>query len=478
MKFKGTWLFSLIVIFIVGLAIIDYKKQEMTEKTQELQKQILPGFELNKYKTIEFANILGSFTLQKENGVWRMTAPVKDVVDSSELQSFTNGLAEQEASPLDLEGQATIDWKTYGLERPEATLKLTADDGAETTIQFGTERTVDESYYLRMNMANELKVGGRSLGGYLAKQANDLRGKDLYKGSGDFVGLSILAKNGNLKFKKTTSQWQLESQPKLNISDSAISDYLNQLRHLKADSIVAEKGNKESQKKYDLLKPKLVIQLREPAGDDKKAKEWLIKFSEPKNNDVYVFVGEDRPIYKVQNPTLNSLSKDLNYFKDKIYPFSFDHINISGIRLKKYSDGAVKSYYKKQGAWIPEIEEPHSQFMSDKVDMFLNELRGLKVDSYLSGSEAKSALKTGGQFQALNALGETLYEFKWTNPHSVSGKDYYTGSSSKSEGNFLIEKSLVDKIEAISFSKTEVTPASGHGEGSGNGAGDGTKDKK
>jgi hypothetical protein len=457
--FKGTWLFGLIVVFAVGFMVYDYKSQQAKEQAEQLSRQLLPDYKFENLKAFSLLRPEQKYRIEKQDEVFVLVEPVKDGVALGELESHVTGLATQEVRAVDVEG--TVDWAQYGLETPVAVLSLTAKDGKETKISVGSVRSYDDGYYVRIDDQNKLLLASTSLSPYVSKTANELRVKELYKGSADYLGLEILSKSGRLKFLSNNGNWTLDGDKNFKISISAVNEYINVLRHMEADAIVAEAGDQASLQKYNLLRPELVVEIKNGKADAPET--WVAKFSAKKNDEVFVHVGNDRPIYKVQPRKLESLLKSKDDFRNREFPFGFDHLNLGSLELKRAAETQTTKLVKKDGKWTEEDPAASAQktVLSEKVDELLNDLRQLKVDTFLKGADARRKIKDPGHLVATNSKGEVVFAFQWGEERTPTGKSdaLYLARSSLFDENFLVNKNSVHRLETLElYKKPEPTP--------------------
>ena len=416
MKFKGTWLFSLLVVFAVAIAVWDYKRQQHIEGVESKASYLLPDFQMGSVASVFYKGPAGGFKIINEAGSWVITEPVEDQVDYESLEAFLQGIAEQDMA--DVPVSANVNWAQYGLDKPGATFDLSMRDGTNLKIEVGSERSYNDGYYVRKNSEPKLYLGSSSWTNYLSQSANDMRNKELYSGGGDYSSLEITEGSTQLKFNKVDGKWVSPQYKDVLISESSLSDYFNLVRHLRADAVVADVANKAAKKLYNLNRPAMTISVHETDGESKS--QWQATFSRPQNNEVFVSIGSDRPVYRIQSRKMESLKKDISYFRDREYPFAVNHLNIPGFRLKRTVDKREFMFQKNSGSWSLLTEEPHKKVHPEGISALFNDLRGLKVKEFITGPEAKQKPKGKYGLVLLNAMGETTFEMLWGDEEKVN----------------------------------------------------------
>jgi hypothetical protein len=431
MKFKATWIFAVAVAAFGAWVYLDYQGQEKKETQKVTEKQIFPGLSVENLNEITYRNSLGHFTAKKIEGSFQIQEPFVDKVESSEFDTFVTGIAGQDVVKLDT-GSATPDWGKYGLEKPDVTIDMVDQKGEKLQIAVGTERTYDDGYYLRKNQSSDVWVGSRGWATYLGKSANDLRSRTLYEGDSLIKGLRILGKNAErsaaVSLSNREGQWKFDGSVKFEASSSATEEFVNLVRHMKADSVVAPDGSRVHQEKYGVHKPALVVELEQ--GEKK---TWTLKLSAENSGQAYAWVGDKRPIYKVQARQLQSLQKTMDDFRDRGGAFRFDVATVQSLRLKKGSQIGNKT-----GDAKPDAAKKDGQWSSSVAETFLNDLRQLEVRDFKAPAGVKSQLAF---VEALNAEGEVVFWFKFGDPRKEKEVEIVTAETNLNSAPFTMEKS-------------------------------------
>jgi len=445
--FRGTWIFAGLVALIAALVVWDYRRQESTEQAKVESAKLIPSFSLQDIAKVEFKSKLTDFVIENQGGSFKMLRPVKDDVEYAELESYLNGLSGQEAKIVTVEG--AVKWDQYGLADPEFVLTMTDKQNRIRKLEVGTVRSFDDGFYVRRDGTEQLLVVSSSLASSTTRVANEFRLKDLYQGDLDIQGLDLLQKQTKLVFVKKEGRWSLDRYPDWRVSDSSLSEYFNILRHMKADSIVSDSGSWTEQGKYGLQKPEIVVQVKGASG-----KTWSAKLAAPKDQDVYVHVGDERPIYRIQKQKFESLRKAAKDFRDREFPFAFDHFAARKISIKFSGQQSPVEYLKKDGKWDLAVKQAHEVVDGAKVDEFLNEVRNLKVQDFSEGAEAKKSLpKMASRIELWNEKGDSLFSLSWGDERKTKGTETqaFLARSSLFSENLILEKAPLDRLEKWEF---------------------------
>ena len=444
MKFKGTWIFTIVVVAAVSVAVWDYQKQQADQADADKAAQLLPDFQLSSVSSFDFVGEAGAVKATNNNGDWQIIEPIQDTADYEALESFVIGLAEQNMADVEVEGE--INWSQYGLDQPLSTLTMNKSDGTLVKIEVGSKRSYDDGYYVRLNSENKLYLGSKTWASFLSKTANDLRDRDLYNGANEYNYLEINQAGKKISFVSKDGKWESPQNKNVLIDESALYDYVNLFRHLRADAVVSDVANNAARRLYNINKPELTVVIEERSSGEKIS--WKAEFSPEKNNEVFVSVGKDRPVYRIQARKMDSMKKTFSHFRDKAYPFAIDHTRIPAFRLKRSVDSKERTFQRRGTKWLLEVEEPHMKENAEAISNMFNEYRNLRVKEFLTGAAAKESVKGKNGLVLLNAVGDIFYEMYWSDEVEVSGNKVFKVWTSLANETFLVDAELFKAFES------------------------------
>ncbi len=454
MKFKGTYVFVVVVAAVVAYGIYDYKQQQVKADRALTENNVLPTDEtFQRLSSLKFHGPLGSFQLQKTDGQWTMVNPVQDLADESATRAFFEGVANQNVTKVDVQGN--VDLAKYGLDKPEAQWEFEFENGKGEKgkvekLAVGTVRAFNDGYYIRRNDENVLLLGATGWSPYVNKTSSELRNKQVYPGYGEYKSLALKEGGHSLRFVMDGNNWVYPANPIFHVSQQAVADVANAIRHMRADSIVANENDAKTLARYGLQKPDVLVEL-----EDKNAKgdlHWSAKFSLNKG-DAYATTNQSTVIYHVRPEKVKALQVSLIDMKDKEFPFLFDHTHIAAFKFH-IPGQPLRLVYKQNGRWQLSIEEPHLRINQDKVAEFLNAIRGLQVARYLpAGKAVSSKKKTEGQglFIALNAVDKPVFELHWGQDFKDKENAFVYAWTSEANEAFLMNQADLQSVKAIQF---------------------------
>jgi hypothetical protein len=201
----------------------------------KIERDKVDGLEL------ETASPAGALRLAKTQDAWSLAAPVQARADFGAVEGLLGRVATARMKAI-VEPEAT-DLKKYGLDAPAYTLGLSAGS-ARASFLVGSQ-TPDGQYYAKDASRPMVFTVDSILVDDLKKPAADYRMKDLFEFR-TFTGTRLeLTRDGtSLVFEKqkgkekdAPEKWS-QVQPKKEIEEGKILDFLSRLTNLRADTFV------------------------------------------------------------------------------------------------------------------------------------------------------------------------------------------------------------------------------------------------
>lgn len=448
MKFKGTFIFTILVALICGFAIYDYYQQGESKIKEAEQHRAFPDKNIEDVRTLSLKTSDGEIVLENKDGQWQLTKPVEDKVDAQALYGFVGNFLEL---PLKLtETEGAINWSQYGLDKPAQKFEVEFSDGKKRTLEFGTIRAFDDSFYVRRDGEEKLYIADVGWHDVIRKSANELRDKNLYPNTaGEPVAFTVKSKGQKtFTFTNIEGKWSLEGQPKFQVDDSAISEFINKIRHLKGDAIIADNKTPADLRKHGLQVPAFDLTVKFE-GDDK---PWNLQVSSlmmdsKTPSDRAAVVSSSMPaIYELQVAKAQGLKTEVNQFRNKFYPFSFDQGKVRYIRTLKKGEEHETRFAMINDKWELDIENPHLKVDATEIDNFMNEIRGLRVVKFLGRSKWNSKEVRENRIQLLDVLRQEHFVLEWGGEFSEDGQTYYLAKTNQADEVFSVLKSVIDEI--------------------------------
>jgi hypothetical protein len=446
--FRGTLIFAVLVLAVGGYAYWEYQKSQKEEEEKVTRDHVLREVNVDSVTEIHFKSPTINYDLKKENGVWRMVAPVADAADADAVLGQIRNIATQTVEEMDT-GSETINWQQYGLTTPAGEFILKTDKGEEYRLQLGQNRTYDNGFYIKKNDLSRLIVGGSGWESYLNKTANDFRSKKLVVPDGDLQTIIYKStdknKRGEMTLKKSDTGWQFPEQPKWRVSSNDVESWLDLLRNLTGDSLVAEKeASLKNLSQFGLDKPSLKVALK-VLGADKKEQILNIAIGVTKNDEAFFLADQNIGIYKITKARYEELLKTQNDLRDRQYPFQFNTDTAEKLSVLSAAGQPIHTYVKKDGNWT-NLSSPNIVVKQEELKSVLQGLKDLKADEFLP----KSAITVKGQtYLVQDAAGAELLRLQYgATRKATAGHEAYVVKTNLSDGGelMLVSKATLDAL--------------------------------
>jgi hypothetical protein len=448
MKFKGTLVFGFLVVLVSGYAIYDYRNENKSFEEASDENRLFPGVGSDKIKSLNLKNRNGELQVDNNNGKWVMSKPIPDGVNRKKLEEFFSNFLILNIKEADTEG-AVVDWAKYGLDKPAQQISIEFTDGKKSTLDFGTVRAFDESFYVRKDGGDRVFIADVSWFTTIDKNGQDLRNTTLFHPNGaepNGFSVKIKGKKG-YAFKIIDGKWTLDGQPKFQTDDSAITEFINKIRHLEGDRILADDKSPMNVRKHNLSPPKVDIAVT----FEGELGQWALEISDE------AAISSNMPaIYQLQAAKLAGLTPELSHFRNKFYPFSFDQGKARYIRILKKGDQFETRYSKINDVWELDIENPHLQVDPAKIDELLNDIRSLTATTYLGRASWSSKSLQENRIQLLDVLHRELFVLEFGGEHPAPDQKLYLAKTNMAEEVFAVSKEAIDKITAKNVMKDQA----------------------
>jgi hypothetical protein len=237
----------------------------------------------------------------KEDGTWKLTAPVQAEAEQSDLEEFLRGLSRLRAD--ELVADKPDDLKPYGLDRPEVRWRLQSGDKEVLNLLVGgREKGPDgkegERRYAKLAAGDLVFLLSPQLS---ARALAEYRSRTLWPPL-DAVQIERLTYTQDGKsfvLEKKDNAWHAAGSPDAKVRDEAVRETLDALAGLKAARYVEDKA--DDVKLYGLEPPQVVLEIQTPSGKrvlhvgrpEGESKRYYARVPEGNRADVFVIAEAD-----------------------------------------------------------------------------------------------------------------------------------------------------------------------------------------
>ena len=322
--------------------------------------------------------------LRKQDGAWRLTKPIDAPADDTAVKTLLGSLTGAEIQKsLD---ELPSDVASFGLDKPDPTVKLATAKGDLPAIAVGKNAAIGGKTYVRVGDEQKVVLVPSTLKFALNKQPKDLRDKQLLAFKDDDVTrVDITPADGPpvALVRKDKDVWTLEpgDQP-TDITE--VRSYLSSLRSTRAvdfpDSDVAAAG---------LDQPRLNVTV----GLGKDASQALLigkDTTQGTQKQLFAKRGDQPTVVTLGDWSFRTLNKDAWQFRDKTV-LGFGTDRVGRVVLERKEGPGATLVHGEPGGWSVEGEQ---QSKASEIQRFIDDLRDLKGSS-IAEEPAKNLKRFG-----------------------------------------------------------------------------------
>ncbi|MGB8413110.1 MAG: DUF4340 domain-containing protein [Candidatus Binatus sp.] len=215
----------------------------MNKTVNDLRLRDLMAFKLDDVRKLIIARDNGqTIEIDRDGDHWKIVKPAPYAADDMAVRTALSTLVNAKASDFiaDAPGNVT----QYGLEKPHLTATVVLKNGEQQSMLFGfkqSEQGKSGIYVRRGERAPVYAVAGYVMSS-LDKSALDFRNRTIVKVDPEAVAtVKVKNSDGDFTLQRAAADWNVIAGGKTTEADVPVVErLLNQLRDLKAQSIVAD----------------------------------------------------------------------------------------------------------------------------------------------------------------------------------------------------------------------------------------------
>jgi hypothetical protein len=244
MNFKTTAILLVLLLGIGGYVFFTRDKGASTDTTATPTPPAAKPLLDLKSADVTAITIDGSdgkpvLALEKANGNWRLTAPVKAAADKYSADSLVDAVT-TDLKPTSLVKASGPDAPQTGIDHPQYTVELTAGEKSAKLV-VGDRLGVGDGVYAQAGGSGDVAVVPASLLETLARPASDLRNKQLFgtTTSADVQQLTLTHRDGTkIELQKLAGAWKIVGPTPTAADTTAVEDLLSTVISLSPVSFV------------------------------------------------------------------------------------------------------------------------------------------------------------------------------------------------------------------------------------------------
>jgi hypothetical protein len=367
------------------------KLKDLFVSVDALRDAQLARFRTEDARRVEIQQGGTTIELTKEKDQWRLQKPLTAEADSSkitELLDKLNGLQARDKDVLD-----KADAKTYGLDNPVATIRVTAEPrpserkpdtkDSKKTMSFllGKHDTSKSKLYVRMDGRDRINAVEASVWKLVERPALAYRGRRVLDwASGDLAKIEIHRGSEAFTLEQTQGTWHLAAPVHADIDSVKVGQLAGDLGRLEVAEYVASTATPNAlEEQYGLGKPALTAKII-PAKTSTPAQTLLVGKQQSGKPEFYAKLASHPEIFVVRKEIHDNLNQDsLSYRPAQLWQLNSE--DIQEIRVQKQEP----EYRLKRDGESWRVAGPFdAPAVTDQVRPLINELATLRCERYVA----------------------------------------------------------------------------------------------
>ncbi len=380
MKTRTTLILLLLAIALgVWIKFVESKKPNTVEARRQSGNVV--NFDREKLTGIVIQNGDDRIELQREEGKWRLTQPVKDQADSGAVDNLISDIESWHKEGEIPANQVTADkarMKEFGLLQPKLRLRLVAPD-APPEIFFGKDTAFEGQMYVRFANSNDVLIATQNVRNDLSKKPDDFRDRKLTDlTTAQVTRVVVKSPAGEIELAKRNEHWEIVKPLQARGDDQKIFDLLAQVTNARIQEFIGEdKGDLHA---YGLSEPRGSITVY--GADDKTGHTLQIGSAAEKIKDaVYARYQPRSAVYALPKKIEDLLTTKPNDLRDR-HLVRLDLNNLDRIHLEAAGQPKIVLARKDQSWTIASRNNEPAN--SDEVRRLLETLNEEQVSKFVA----------------------------------------------------------------------------------------------
>lgn len=379
----------LLLILAVALGVWIKYFESTKPNTAETKRQAgnVLALDREKLEGIVIQNGDEKIELHRQNGKWRLTAPVQDQADPAAVDNLISDLETwQKFAIIPGKGDPKVDKASlaeFGVVQPKLRLKLLTPDGPPE-IRFGKEAALEGQMYVRLGDAKDVFIAGQTVRNDISKKPDDFRDRKLTGLTTAQVTRAVLkSPAGEIELAKKSEHWELMKPLQARGDDQKIGDLLAQVTNARIEEFVGDgSGDLHT---YGLAEPRGSITIY--GTDDKQGETLQIGAApEKKTDQVYAHFLPRNGIYALPKKTGEILAVRPNDLRDR-HLVRLDGDNLDRMHIQ--GAGSPEIVLARKGEVWTIASKNNDPANGEEVRRLINTLNGQQVTRFVADTASE-----------------------------------------------------------------------------------------
>jgi len=416
LKLLKTGLFVAIVAGVLSYAYFIEYKGSSEKQEQEERSKLIVGLEKESIQKMEFKNSRGIGLFEKTGAQWMIKGELEDIADNQQIENILTQLLGEKFEEVVAEGD-NVDSSIFGITDKSSSITFSAPS-TQVTVQIGTETSVGNKKYLKLNNSNKVLLVSPTWEYLLERDFKDFISKDLLPRKEGIQKINIKSPKQILHFETQGGNWKLLDLKTDDKDQDAITQIHNNVRSLKAAKLFSQAESDIA--KVGLDKPAFQIDIFFEDG----TKETISFTDFNKTREVIVKSSARKGLYLVNEHSGNFITKSLEDYRDRKRPFRLASQEFSRLSYKS----SLSSFDLKNvnGEWLSIQELKGKEIDQVQMNDLLTRIQNLKINLFLD-KDFESQKSGMNELKLFDEKGQEVLFLEW--PSRPIGTNFIMRSS-------------------------------------------------
>jgi hypothetical protein len=375
-----------LVVVLAGLAayvyFVTWKKPAEAPSKQE---KVFAAVQADKIDELKVRSEKGDVTtLKKENGTWKLVAPVAAKADEMEVSAIANALGQIEI--VRVVDENPTDVKDYGLAMPrlEIDFKVSGDKDYRRLL-VGEKSPTGGDLFAKRNDEKKVFLIPASQDSTLNRSTFELRDKTVLKVERDKVdGVVVNAGGKTFHLAKDNADWKITEPVQMRADYGTVEGLIGRVQTAAMKSIVTETATAADLKTYGLDKPAASVDLQSGSS-----RATLVLGGKAENNTVYARDASSPMVVTLDGTLADELKKGADEYRRKDI-FEFRAYNATRVEITRSGQTVAFEKTKGQGKDATDkwrrVSPNAGDVDKDKIEALLSRLANMRAASFVEAS--------------------------------------------------------------------------------------------
>jgi hypothetical protein len=376
---RGTSTGVLFLVLVALGAYIFFVERKREPVDPDAKPKVFAGLQAEAIEELVVTGSKGDkTTLRKQDGTWRLVAPIEAEADAVEVSAISSGLASLEQQRVVEESAA--DLSGFGLAPPRFEVAFRAAGDAEPRlVQFGEKTPTGGDMYAKLGDGARVFLVPAYLDTTFDRGTFELRDKSVLKLDRQAVdGMQVVSGATAVRLARRDGQWRVTAPLDVRADQGAVESLIGRVSTAQMKAIVEQEAVDLA--KYGLEAPEFTVHL-----DAGSARSTLLVGTASPEGSRYAKDASRPMVFTIDGTIADDLRKEPSDFRPKDL---FEFRSFTGQRFEATRDGLTLVFEKQKGEGENAVEkwvqaQPAKDVEEGKIIDLLSTASNLRAASFV-----------------------------------------------------------------------------------------------